>query len=111
MSLDGSNKSNVQLQNTCKVQGEKIMQLRRPSPPSASSGPERECSPLLPLALRKPQTCRSLKLLSRRQSTRSVLVVPLPAAQQPSAPHRSLPLPSNPVISVLDLWPTLELVP
>merc|ERR1712115_591274 len=27
MSLDGSNKSNVQLQNTCKVQGEKIMQL------------------------------------------------------------------------------------
>jgi len=27
MSLDGSNKSNVQLQNTCKIQGEKIMQL------------------------------------------------------------------------------------
>jgi chromosome segregation ATPase len=27
MSLDGSNKSNAQLQNTCKIQGEKIMQL------------------------------------------------------------------------------------
>ena len=27
MSLDASNKSNAQLQNTCKVQNEKIMQL------------------------------------------------------------------------------------